>query len=87
MHGAIATTVAIETGSYVRCDKFLVGQVEGLEDVSLLTKKVLLVVSVEECVCMCVVVVSVCVVVSVVCVCGDECVYGGVWYVYESVNY
>lgn len=51
MHGAIATTVAIETGSYVRCDKFLVGQVEGLEDVSLLAKKVLLVVSVEECVC------------------------------------
>jgi len=48
LYGAIATTVAIETSSYVRCDELLVSQVEGLEDVSLLTKKVLLVVSVEE---------------------------------------
>ena len=55
----------------MRCDELLVSQVEGLEDVSLLTKKVLLVVSVEERVCVCV---CVCVVVSVVSVCMCVCV-------------
>ena len=54
----------------MRCDELLVSQVEGLEDVSLLTKKVLLVVSVEESVSVCV-----CVVVSVVSVCMCVCVW------------
>ena len=52
----------------MRRDKLLVSQVEGLEDVSLLTKKVLLVISGEERVCMSVCGV-VCCIIYVVCVC------------------